>query len=387
MTTDFELNYVEVRTVDGRVFREERDPSLSAGAGYDLKRVTWRPADLVMTMVTKWGEDLEVEVFGNDNQLARRRGRPVVYLDQNIWIQISKALNRPELVPQSEMAPTLQLVERARGKELILPISSAHWIETGSSYGRRRTQLATQMVALSRGWIMRNPLLVAASEMESLFRDLPAGNAPQVVSAFTLNHQDLFTEQPLRYVPRNPNLPPQSLRLIEILSGVNSTLAGLLEKERTEPEGVAAASRWASVHQEFGKLASNRRNSADLREFTLDAFLANLGRGLAEAARNSGLAASDLQAWRQTRADSDFALLPYLGMQRELIHLRLMNTADVWEPNDLVDILFLTCAAAYADYVVCENKTGDYLQRAGRHRPGGAMVMTSVDELMTALET
>lgn len=63
MTTDFELNDVEVRTVDGRVFRKEREPSSMPGdltKGY--KRVTWRPADLVMTLVTESGEELEVEV-------------------------------------------------------------------------------------------------------------------------------------------------------------------------------------------------------------------------------------------------------------------------------------------------------------------------------------
>ena len=388
LTTDYEKDYVEVRTVDGRVLREVREPSsVEDSVPIDYKRVTWRPADLLMTMVTAWDEELEVEVFGNDDQLARRKGRPVVYLDQNIWVQISKAIYRPDSMPDPEVAPTLQLVERARHEEVILPISSAHWIETGPTYGQRRTQLAALMVGLSRGWIMRDPLLVAAAEMRALFVRPPGGSPPQVESVFTLDHQHLFGEWSSPYVSQDPDLPEELLRLIEALSGVNATLSVLLESERTEPEGVAAAMNWAAVHQDFGRyVVGKRRSSSDLRRFTLDAFLENLGHGLMDAADAAGLGTSDLQAWAQSRADEDLAQLPYLGRERELIHLRLLNTGDTWEPNDLVDVLYLSCAAGYADYVVCEKKTGDYLQRVSRNRPGGASVVTSIRELLAALE-
>ena len=53
---------------------------------------------------------------------------------------------------------------------------------------------------------------------------------------------------------------------------------------------------------------------------------------------------------------------------------RLSNPNDHWHEHDLIDVLFLPCAAEYGDYVVCEKKTADYLWRTGRKRPGGAVV-------------
>lgn len=70
---------------------------------------------------------------------------------------------------------------------------------------------------------------------------------------------------------------------------------------------------------------------------------------------------------------------------RDVIHLRLRNDRDVWEPNDLIDMLFLPCAAAYADVVVSERKTGDYLARVHRSRADGARIVTSFPQLIDAL--
>ena len=174
--------------------------------------------------------------------------------------------------------------------------------------------------------------------------------------------------------------------MIDALAAINATLAVLLEDERGPREGIGAASRWARVHQGFGHhLTSGQSSPSAMRRLTLDAFIANLGHGLTEAANEAGLGHSELQAWRTSRADDEIARLPYLGRQRELIHLRLLNPQDVWEVNDLIDVLYLTCATAYADYVVCEKKMADYLRRTERRLPGGAQVLTSVTDLMDAV--
>jgi hypothetical protein len=90
MTVDYEQNELSIRTCKGRVVRQlggARASSRPEGR-FDFRRLTFRPTDLVTTIVTAWDEELEVEVFDDDDQLARRAGRPVIYLDQNKWIQI-----------------------------------------------------------------------------------------------------------------------------------------------------------------------------------------------------------------------------------------------------------------------------------------------------------
>lgn len=386
MTIDYEQGNFEVHATDGRLVRYRGSVSRPSGP-LDFKRVTFRPDDLVMTMVTTSDHELEVEVFANDDQLARGSGRPVVYLDQNKWIQIACAVHRPELVQGPELAPTLRLIELAHSKYVILPISSGHLIETGSTYGQRRSDLAAEMVGLSREWIMRDPLRVRASELRTLFERTPDAPVAQITGpVFTLDPHALYAESTDRHIPKGPGLAPEWVDLIGALSGAQAVFAVLLENERTR-EGVQAAASWAAGHQRFAThLATEPATRPHLRALTLHRFLADLGDGPMQAAHEAGWSPSDYGSWLGSRADADIAQLPYLGRKREVIHLRLLNAQNAWDPNDLIDMLFLPCAAGYADYVVCERQAGDYLQRVARSRSAGATVVTSIRELLDALD-
>ncbi len=392
LTVDYEHGHVEVNAVDGRIVREPGRSwaSLSRRGPLDFKRVVFRPGELVLTMVTPWDEELEAEVYALDDQLMRRRGRPVIYLDQNKWVQVALAVHRPDRVHPPELSPTLRLIDLARARQVILPVSSGHWIETGPIYGPRRSHLAALMVGLSRGWIMRDPIRVASSEIEAMLaRGVNEGILPAPAAVFTVDSRQLYAESTPGYVSNDANLPPQIVSLINALSGVQAVLAVLLENERTQdPDGVEAARKWAAVHQDLAnRIASQPRvGPAALRRLTLVAFVMDLGHGLEDAVRASGLGSADFQTWLDLHADSDIGRLPYIGRRREVTHLRLGNADDSWEPNDLIDMLFLPCAAGYADFVICENHTGAYLRRVARDLPEGATVCTSIRELLAALE-
>jgi hypothetical protein len=207
MTVDYEQDELWIRTIDGRVVRQSGGarPSSRPGGPFDFKRVTFRPADLVTTMLTTWDENLEVEVFDDDDQLRRRAGRCVIYLDQNKWVQIARAIHRPDRVHGPELDPTHRLIELAHAKKVILPISAGHWIETGPIDGERRLHLAAQMVGLSRGWIMRNPLLVRASELCALFTSQPDATIASITEAvFTLDAHQHHAEPSPAYIPKDP---------------------------------------------------------------------------------------------------------------------------------------------------------------------------------------
>ena len=66
------------------------------GASLDFSSVSFRPTDFELTLVTSWGDTLNVEVVSEEEEFTRRRGRAVVYLDQNKWVQIALALRRPD---------------------------------------------------------------------------------------------------------------------------------------------------------------------------------------------------------------------------------------------------------------------------------------------------
>ena len=388
MTIDYERDELRVAADDGRIVRQAGGVQRPDGP-FDFKSVTFKPADLTLEVVTPWDEHLEVEVFANDDQLLRRAGRPVIYLDQNKWVQVAMALHRPERVrPPSELAPTLRVIEMARGKEVLLPISSGHWIETGPLEGHRRAHVASLMVGLSRGWIMRDPPRVAALEMATLFGNDEHGRSGENgTSVFTLDAGALFAEPTTAHVLRHDGLPSDVGDVIEALSGVQSILAVLLEDERTkDPNGVQKARQWADIYQAWAQqLASQRLSASRLRRQTLEAFIKGLGHGLAEVARAHGIGSADLEAWVDEGAERDLCRLPYLGLSREVTHARLRDANDRWHRHDLVDMLYLPCAAAHGDFVVAEKKMAHYLQRTTRDR-STCVVVASFADLIAALE-
>ena len=385
-SVDYERDELRVEMADGRIAR--RAWTARSDGPLDFKRVTFYPGDLLLEMVTPWDEVLRIEVYGEDDELQRRRGRPVVYLDQNKWIQLAQSIHEPERVPGTELESSRRLVELAQADEVILPLSSGHWIETSTTFGQRRTRLAAAMVSLSRGWIMRDPVLVRSSELKMLFTDMSSGtSAPLDEPVFTLNYRHFYAEPSEPYHPQDPSLPPEMVRLIDTLIGAQAALAVLLEDDRSVRETTLAA-RWAELHHSFANhLSTNPATRPHVRTLTLFRFLADLGAEHMILARNAGLSPLEYQRWLRERADADIARMPYLGRNREVIHLKLQNAQQRWHANDLIDLMYLPCAAGYADYVVSEKLTADYLRRAGRRRDDGAAVFTSFATLLSEIRT
>ena len=131
MTIDTERDEILVTTIDGRVVVQSgvanREETLR-----DFKRVTFRPADLLLELTVPWGDVLEIEVYDQDDHVARRAGRPVIYLDQNKWVQLAQAVNAPDKLTTPDLDAASLLLDMAEKKEVLLPLSSGHnWIETG----------------------------------------------------------------------------------------------------------------------------------------------------------------------------------------------------------------------------------------------------------------
>ena len=83
--------------------------------------------------------------------------------------------------------------------------------------------------------------------------------------------------------------------------------------------------------------------------------------------------------------DDPVSRMPFLGQMRQMLFARMRNSHQRWEANDLVDIIFLCCAAGYADLVVGERRTIGYLRQA-RQPPPRAQLATSLREVLELLE-
>ena len=159
MSVDLDARSMVVALADGAVINDSLPeglfpPSLQIRAW----TVNVREGTLDLTLPS--GVEILVETGGFGGDPLDRAGRPVVYLDQNHWIELAKAIWNPTKVSHRLRHAAATLVERARAGDLILPVSAGHVIEMGPLEGRRRSDLCSTILALSRGWQMRNPLVV-----------------------------------------------------------------------------------------------------------------------------------------------------------------------------------------------------------------------------------
>jgi len=329
-------------------------------------------------------QDVTIEVGSSAADTELLAHRPIVYLDQLHWITLARQLWAPAKVPEPLRAAAKELVELARSKKVVLPLSAAHYVETARTDGRYRRHLAGTMLDLSRGWQMRNPVRVRHLELKASLE----GCDPVVPGVFTLNPHETFVED-LRKMKGPPDAPQALQEAFPRLVTFSAIYDMMVEDEKASSEDAKErATAWAASHQ---KLADYLRSAgADRQQRHLAArarVLADLSREVAVAAKSAGLDPLAFDAWLSKSEHDELGVMPYLGRLEEVTFHRLSNADDRWEPNDLHDMHFLSCAAGYADIVVGENQTTDYLRRAERSLPPRAYTCATLPQAVAQLHT
>lgn len=78
--------------------------------------------------------------------------------------------------------------------------------------------------------------------------------------------------------------------------------------------------------------------------------------------------------------------MPGLGLFRETLHEKVVNARSEWEGNDLTDMMYLTCAAGYADYVVGERSMVGQMRQALKRLSRPDNVYRRIKDLVPVLE-
>jgi hypothetical protein len=79
--------------------------------------------------------------------------------------------------------------------------------------------------------------------------------------------------------------------------------------------------------------------------------------------------------------------MPFLLLHADAVGVRLLDPTTNWIPNDLIDMLYLGCAAAHADAVGAERTASLYLPTASRDRQDSSPAVPTLNELVTVLES
>jgi len=314
---------------------------------------------------------------------------PIVYLDQCHWITLARAQFARHKIRSSDEHAAADFILKAAGNGRIrLPLSGAHMIETAKAGDRpRRRHLADTMLSVYDDWHMSNPIVVRGGE---LTRALTQQDT-------SLDRDQVFNQHPgtpfgdnILYVCSDQTLPLQVQRLVEKLSW-RYAWADVLRSDVYEATEWAAALEaiqgWVWTHQELLAYLKLHPTKRDLRVVAAARTLDDLQQELAAAARQVGLTIDELeQRLHSGNLVEFFQQLPFVGRVMEITHLRLRTPQDVWVDNDLIDLLFLSCAAAYADFVVAEKKATHLLRQAAPQTSSGATVFATLSDLSRVLD-
>lgn len=111
----------------------------------------------------------------------------IIYLDQNKWIDLAKAIINPEKNPKYVEVSNLVL-EKIKNGEWIFPLSTIHVFETGSrAEHESRKKLVSVMEKISNGYSIKSFLDVQKDELMNIFLKICAPEKVKQIEAIIKN--------------------------------------------------------------------------------------------------------------------------------------------------------------------------------------------------------
>ncbi|MFJ9177076.1 hypothetical protein [Streptomyces sp. NPDC102360] len=373
---------------DGKEARFPLDPSPFEGTSV-IARLDFSPALAALLATTLSGDQVlfEMPLEGVTDQLAERL---VVYLDQNQWSLLSNAVHGAPKSSEPDRAAARRLREWVDQRRIVLPASAGHYYETGKRFSTdKRYDLGLTVLQYSRGWQMRDPLQVRRNELHDVFchrLDRPGSvrNAP----VFTLAPDALYS--PTRWVGAElpSTFPNHFVFKPNALLAASVSIDAMLDTQRVE-EGPDTG--WTAESQRFSDWLDELDQDSQQKRRAIDIHLVkDLQQDLAEEAAAADVTEELFRRWGFRGWVRAIGESPAVGLFREMLHSRHLNKGTTWRPNDLTDMIYLSCAAGYADVVVCEKHMRDPLQhglkRMGRSAPVYRRLTDAVAAIEEALE-
>ncbi len=317
--------------------------------------------------------------------LAPLRGRLTVYLDQNHWSTLTDAIHDPDRVGEpEELAAARQLIERVLMRRAILPISGGHLSETCKQIDpERRYARALTMVQLSGGWQLRDPLDIRRSELRQVLsnRYKQQRIAPKAPVTLEPNAVHAGGHTELAEVP--VDLPADARWAIHAIGCIGGIVDAILDAVHVPTR---ATPGWAEQFQRFATFLRDNPTGPEMkRRRTLTKFVSDLAPELAEEARNASITPADVSEWLRHHVEGDLQSMPALGLFREILHEKLCDGRLRWADNDLTDMLYLSTATGYCDYVVSERSHASHIRNGLRRLGHPKNIYRNIRSLMAEL--
>lgn len=377
---DRDARRMTVTLPDGKTVNAPVDPSDAIWQTNIAKSVFHWGTWLLFLMPDK-DEVAICEVFspmGSD----RRRGRPIVYLDQNHWSTLVNSVVDPARIhKKQELESAGRLLELARSGRVVLPLSGGHMVETAKLFDpTKRSAMAVTMMQASMGWQMRHPLTVRKQEIRRAVSS-EFGPYPSQID-------DVFTLEPYALFPALGEFSDSSETdldlLVKCITSPMVTFDTLLDPMRREPTPPSA---WVNANQGLTSLSETLAlPGRKKRQFSLVHSLADFEDEFSEAAKASNVALQTMGDWIIRDIEKVFSSMPSTRCYVDVAAAKHGNRMTRWKANDLFDMNYLSCAAGYADYLVGEKATVELLRQSMSRSKTSLSLHSSLNALLPALE-
>jgi len=296
---------------------------------------------------------------GSDSE-GRRLGvtRPkVIYLDQNMWISLGRAYHQHRRgLRYSSILERVQCAVDTGGA--ILPLSDAHVIETRKTGDlSRRKRLAHVMIEISQGWTLAPSSYVVPRELEIALARLLGQD--EVDPPTALGRGVAFAFGQSETLPVELGISKERAQVLERVmdspEGLGRFLVGT--NEGLNIRGVTEFRRRANLFAERVETARARGKgySKSVRKRAYVAELTSyLEPELTRLLSRYGKSFEDFLSLGRNRLMAFFEQIPSLNVEIELATERDEHRDREIDPNDMVDVSFLSVAIPYCDIVATE---------------------------------
>jgi hypothetical protein len=311
--------------------------------------------------------------------------RTVVYLDQKDWRTLRDVRYEPDSIPSSEeREAATALIRLVEEREVILPFSSAHLMETTKWPDEdRRYELGLTILQLSRGWQMRDPLSIREGEVRAALTHRGQVSNLRVPNVITLAPNAVHSGRSEPYRP-STLMSPRDALATRALASLQSYFAVMLDEDGIE---VVEVPGWTARQQQMSDWIAHARPSRQAADERLDRFfIEDTSYEIARAAHAVGMGQSQLLAWVEHGAARDVPLMPSLGLFREVLRERHLNGHNIWKQSDLTDMAYLSCATGYADHVVGEKHFSNHLANAASRLGRQVSIHRNLRDLLPHLQ-
>jgi hypothetical protein len=302
----------------------------------------------------------------------------IIYLDQNKWIDLSRAYYNTKGGEQFKDVLDL-LSKKVVAGEVILPMSIVHYIETTRSANPdRKEKFARFMVSLTKenGIVPFNHIRNAEVN-EAVLKRL--GRKAEV------NVKDLAIGTGLKFIFAIDLLPgiPDEIKnildsdetLIKLLLLSEKELSLQLQKE--SEDALEEQERLRESQKDESKEMRLRLIIADMSQ-NVNPIIINCLKQLNEDVKMFVDGFKSADDWK-----SFFFDIPTMDIWMNLHHLRNNDKSKKIHRNDTNDIAFLSIAVPYCDIVVCEKYWAHLLNSSGLAFKYNCIVLDSLNDLKT----